>query len=142
MVMQKLTPHGLPNNWKVHKVGADCELRQYITRTVGAEFKRGHAYYEFTNDVENILEGKKVLQQDIGTECFQEYQSDKTTAVNYGRGISRNSFGENCKVFVQSFGSGARYLPEGSKILYNHSKNQVMIFLFTCSTIMYMINTT
>ena len=46
---------------KLLKVRSGCKLREYITKTVGAE--RGHAYYEFTNET-NILEGKEVLLQE------------------------------------------------------------------------------
>ena len=32
---------------------------------LSVEFKRGHTYYEFTNEVENIHEDKEVLLQGI-----------------------------------------------------------------------------
>ena len=63
---QYLTPYHLPDTFKLHEVDGDCELREYITETLAHidEFKRGHTYYEFTNEIENILEGKEVLLQD------------------------------------------------------------------------------
>ena len=120
---QYLKPYILPVTLKQHKVGIDCELRQYITKTLSIEFKRGHTYYEFTNDVENILEGTEVLLQDIkrkDTEWFRLILPQEVTDVKYGKGISRDYFGEQYRVFIQSFGSGARHLPRGSSILYNH----------------------
>ncbi len=125
--MQYLTPYNLPSTLRVHKVGKDCELRQYLTKTLSAEFKRGHTYYEFTNDIENILEGKEVLVQGEDKKWFQ--LSEETAAVMYGRGISRDSFGDQYRVFVQSFGSGTRYLPKGSWILYNY-EDQVLYPLY------------
>lgn len=95
-------------------------------------FRRGHTYYEFTNEVENILEGKQVLLQDRmqTTEWFKLDQS-KVLADGrlklYGEGIARNSFREKYRVFIQSFGSGARYLPRDSYILYNRGDDQVAI---------------
>ena len=44
----------------------------------------------------------------------------------YGEGIAHSSFGDQYRVFIQSFGSGARHLPRGSSILYNHSEDQVL----------------
>ena len=68
--MQYLMPYNLPTSLRVHKIGADCTLRQYVTKTLGVEFKRGHTYYEFTNGVENILGGKEVLLQEIKGETY------------------------------------------------------------------------
>ena len=60
---QYLTPYHLPSILKMHKVPSDCKLREYVTDTLNVKhgFRRGHAYYEFTNEVENILEGKQGL---------------------------------------------------------------------------------
>ena len=123
---QYLTPYNLPDTLTLHYVDRDCQLREYITETlnIANEFRRGHAYYEFTNKVENILEGKEVLLQDKKKtkEWFQLVQP-KVLAGRlklYGEGIACSSFGERYRVFIQSFGSGARHLPNGSNILYNH----------------------
>ena len=123
---QYLMPYHLPNTLRLHKVGSDCELRQYLTKTLRAEFKRGHTYYEFTNEVENILEGKEVLLQDRKKpkKWFQLAQSKEVAAGDiklYGEGISRSTFGKQYTVFIQSFGSGARHIPRGTYILYNHN---------------------
>ena len=64
---QYLIPYQLPPTLKLQKVQCDCELREHFTKTLSyikQGFRRGHAYYEFTNEVENILEGKEVLLQD------------------------------------------------------------------------------
>ena len=45
----------------------------------------------------------------------------------YGEGIVSSRFGDQYRVFIQSFGSGTRHLPKGSSILYNHSNDQVSI---------------
>ena len=95
-----------------------------MTNTLSVDFKRGHTYYEFTNDIENILQGKQVLLQDKKNtmKWFQLVQPEETIVGNikfYGEGIMRSSFGENYTVFIQSFGSGARHLPKGSRLLYN-----------------------
>ena len=102
--------------------------------SVNQGFRRGHAYYEFTNEIENILEGKQVLLQDK-TKTNTWFQLDQAKVLAdgklklYGNGINRSSFGEQYKVFIQSFGSGARHLPNGSSILYNHSVDQVVIHM-------------
>jgi hypothetical protein len=108
----------------------DCNLRDFII-DVNSQlgFRRGHTYYEFTNEVENILEGKEVLLQDKkNTEkWFRLAPPEKVAAGRlklYGKGIARSSFGDQYRVFIQSFGSGARYLPRGSSILYNHNVDQ------------------
>ena len=43
----------------------------------------------------------------------------------YGEGIARSRFGDQYRVFIQSFGSGSRHLPRGSSFLYNHGEDQV-----------------
>ena len=48
------------------------------------EFKRGHTYYEFTNDFENILEGKGVLLQEMKTEKWFRLDQDKVLADGIG----------------------------------------------------------
>ena len=130
---QYLTPYNLPDTFKLHEVDGDCELREYIAETLAHidEFKRGHTYYEFTNKIENILEGKEVLLQDkMKTEKWFRLDQPKVLAAGrlelYGEGIDRNSFGEQYRVFIQSFGSGARHLPSGTNILCNHSSDRVI----------------
>jgi hypothetical protein len=114
----------LPDILKQHHVGAECELREYITKTLNTDFKRGHAYYEFTNEMENILEGKKVLLQDkIIKKWFYLVQPKELPTYApklFGEGIPRDRFGGRYKVYIQSFGSGGRHLPPGTSILYNH----------------------
>ena len=112
----------------------DCALQEFITGTLSAEFKKGHTYYEFTNEVENILEGKEVLLQDKKNtkKWFRLAPPEKVTVGRlklYGEGIARNYFGHQYRVFIQSFGSGTRYLPRGSSFLYNHCDDQVSILL-------------
>ena len=131
---QYLIPYRLPDTLKLHNVPSDCELQEHITETLNVDhgFRRGHTYYEFTDVVENILEGKEVLLQDKKKpkKWFQLVQPRLLEAEGltlYGEGIARNHFGEKYKVFIQSFGSGTRHLPCGSSIYYNHSENQVVI---------------
>ena len=133
-----LLSYHLPPTLKLYKIPRDCQLREYMTKTLPHVvnkhgFRRGHTYYEFTNEIENILEGKKVLLQDkINTEkWFQLAPPSKEITAGrlklYGEGISRSSFGDQYRVFIQSFGSGARHLPSGSSFLYDHSEDQVYI---------------
>ena len=108
----------------------DCDLRDFATGVCDPKvgFRRGHTYYEFTNEVENILEGKEVLLQDKKTvKWFQLAPPEAGKLKLYGGAIARSSFGYQYRVFIQSFGSGARHLPDGSSILYNHSEDQVAI---------------
>ena len=111
----------------------DRELREYVGKVLNVlnGFRRGHTYYEFTNEVENISEGKGVLLQDKKNpkKWFQLVQPEVLAGrlKLYGEGIVRSRFGGQYRVFIQSFGSGARHLPKGSSILYNHSNNQVSI---------------
>ena len=127
-----LKPYSVPATSRLQKVDGDCVLRDFITG--GSEsFRRGHTYYEFTNEVENILEGKEVLLQDKkNTEKWFQLAPPEEVAGRlklYGEGIARSSFGDQYRVFIQSFGSGARHLPRGSWILYNHSEDQVLYSL-------------
>jgi hypothetical protein len=119
---------------KLLKVRNDCKLREYITKTVGVEFKRGHTYYEFTNEIENILVGKEVLlQEKKNKKWFKLAQPEEITARVrnfYGEGIARSNFGDQYRVFIQSFGSGARRLPRSSNILYDHDNDQVLIMQY------------
>ena len=123
---QYLKPYRLPDNLKQHKVKSNCQLREYIITELNyPEFRRGHTYFEFTNDVENILKGKKVLLQDKqnSEKWFSLFEPEELAqAANipnlYGEGIPRDRFGEQYRVFIQSFGSGDRYLPQDSRILY------------------------
>ena len=131
---QYLAPYHLPTTLKPHRVGKDRKLREFITETLNVEFKRGHIYYEFTNEVENIHEGKKVLLQDKNNtnKWFQLALPEVISAGRfklYGEGIARTNFGEQYRVFIQSFGSGSRHLPHGTYILYNHSDDQVVVLL-------------
>ena len=111
----------------------DRELREYVNKTLNVlnGFRRGHTYYEFTNEVENIAEGKEVLLQGKKNpkKWFKLVQPEVLAGrlKLYGEGIVRSSFGDQYRVFIQSFGSGARHLPKGSSILYNHSNDQVSI---------------
>lgn len=133
---QYLSPYSLPTTSKEHElVGGDYGLREFITDTLSVgDFQRGHTYYEFTNEMENIHEGKEVLLQskENSKKWFQLALPEQVAAGGlklYGEGIARSNFGDRYRVFIQSFGSGARLLPDGSSILYNHSDNQV-IFTF------------
>ena len=108
----------------------DFELREFITEVLCVEFKRGHAFYEFTDGVENILEGQEVLLQDKRN-TKKWFRLDQAKALSlglklYGEGIARRSFGKQYKVFIQTFGPGARHLPGGSSIYYNHRDDQVV----------------
>ena len=129
---QYLIPYHLPDTLKLHEMvgGVDYELREYITEILSVEFRRGHTYYEFTNEVENIHKGKEVLLQDKRNtnKWFRLVQPEEVADGGlklYGEGIARSTFGEQYRVFIQSFGSGARHLPDGSSILYNHGVAQV-----------------
>ena len=122
---QYLTPYNLPDTIKQHGVDRDCTLQDYIDNTLShVEFSNDHLYCEFTNGVENILEDKEVLLQDKNAKTWFRLVPPEQVAAGklklYGEGIPRSNFGEQYKVFIQSFGSGARCLPKGSKILYNH----------------------
>ena len=129
-VLKHLTPYHLPDTLKLHRVGRDSKLQEFTSKVLSVEFRRGHTYYEFTNEVENILEGKEVLLQDKKNtkKWFKLVQPNALAMgmnVLYGEDIAYTTFGEQYRVFIQSFGSGARHLPHGSSILYNHSIDQV-----------------
>ena len=115
-----LTPYHLPDTLKLHDVDGDCELRGFVDDI--SEFKRGHTYYELTNKVENIHQGKEVLLHEKKTKKW--FQLVQTEA--FASSIPRNIFGGQYRVFIQSFGSGARHLPRGTSILQNHAVNQVV----------------
>ena len=129
--------HYDPSTLKQHKIKKPCKLQKYITKVMNVdhEFRRGHTYYEFTNEVENIPEGKEVLLQ-VKKKPNKWFRLDQNKVLSagglglyYGEGIARNNFGNQYRVFIQSFGSGARHLPGDSYILYNHSDDQVAIKL-------------
>ena len=128
---QYLTPYYIPTtSAKLHQVDGDCNLRDFITDVSDSGFRRGRTYYEFTNEVENILEGKKVLlQEKQNTDNWFQLAPPEKVAVGglklYGEGVARSSFGDRYRVFIQSFGSGARHLPCKSWILDFHVDNQV-----------------
>ena len=136
-IKQYLVPcHAPGHNYtlKKHYVHENHKLQEFITGIQSVEFKRGHTYYEFTSEVENIQEGKEVLLQDTKKpKRWFRLDQDKVLAAGglglYGNGIARNKFGDQYKVFIQSFGSGARHLPGGSHILYNHSDDQVAPYM-------------
>lgn len=124
-----LIPYRLPATLKLHTVLMDFELREYITNVLYVEFKRGHTLYEFTDGIENILEGQEVLLQDRrNTEKWFRLDQPKALGLKlYGEGIERRSFREQYRVFIQSFGPGTRHLPRGSNILYNHRDDQAYV---------------
>ena len=131
---QYLIPYQLPSTLKTHKIKNDCQLQEHIIQTLGSiikyGFRRGHTYYEFVNEKENILEGKEVLLQDKkNTEkWFRLAPPEQVSAGGlklYGEGIARSSFGDQYRVFIQSFGSGTRHLPRGSIILYDRGEDKV-----------------
>ena len=75
-----------------------------------------------------------MLLQDKKTEKWFKLAPPEEVAGRlklYGGGISRSSFGDQYRVFIQSFGSGTRHLPRGSSILYNRSEDQVSSLLLT-----------
>ena len=133
---QFLLPCDISPTLKLHKVLSDCQLREYVTINNLCPkygFRRGHTYYEFTNEVENILEGKEVLLQEKENNkiWFRLAPPEEVAAGSlklYGEGITRSSFGDRYRVFIQSFGSGARHLPKGSSILCDHSDIQVVYY--------------
>lgn len=111
-------------------MNGDYELQQFITGTLGAEFKGSHTYYEFTNEVENIPEGQEVLLQDKKNtkKWFRLAPPEEVAAGGlklYGEGIARSSFGNEYRVFIQNFGSGAQHVCHGSWILYNQNVDEV-----------------
>lgn len=131
---QYLLPCEFPSTLELHTVTVPtgCVLYEYVTEILNVDhgFRRGHTYYEFTNKQENIQEGKEVLLQERqnSKRWFRLAPPAKVAAGRlklYGEGIARSSFGDRYKVFIQSFGSGNRYLPNGSSILYNHNAYQV-----------------
>ena len=113
---------------KLHQIDSDCKLRRYFKDTLShIVFRRGHTYYEFTNEVEDILEGQEILLQDKQSpeEWFQFKVQPEVLVANglklYGKEIACSSFGEQYRVFIQSFEYGVRYLPKDSYIiLYNY----------------------
>jgi hypothetical protein len=129
-----LIPYTVPTTSEVYAIDGDCDLRDFATDIVvqNSKLKRGHTYYEFTNKVENIHEGKEVLllQEKQDTKMwFRLDPPEKVAAAKhklYGEGVARSSFGNQYRVFIQSFGSGARHLPKGSRILYFHGEDQVV----------------
>ena len=132
---QYLIPYQLPPTLKTQRITRNCQLQAHMIKTLSGivkhGFRRGHTYYEFVNEKENILEGKEVLLQDKkNTEkWFRLAPPEKVSAGGlklYGEGIARSSFGDQYRVFIQNFGSGARHLPSGSWILYNRDEDQVM----------------
>ena len=48
-------------NFKKLVVKKDCELREFIEKESGFPFKRGRTFYEFTHEIESIVEYKEVL---------------------------------------------------------------------------------
>ena len=99
---------------------------------MNVEFRRGHTYYEFTNEVENILEGQAVLLQDKKKpEKWFRLDQDKVHSAGglglCGNRIAYNKFGDQYRVFIQSFGSGTRQLPHDSHILYNYAHQIIII---------------
>ena len=105
---QYLTHYSVPAISKLHVTDGNCDLRDFITETLPvSEFRRGHTYYEFTNEVENILEGKEVLLQDKqnAKKWFRLAPPEKVAAGRlklYGEGITRSAFGDRYRVFIQS----------------------------------------
>lgn len=47
--------------FRKHIVQSNCNLKYAIENQLKATFKRGHAYYEFTHDIENISEEKELI---------------------------------------------------------------------------------
>ena len=131
VLKQHLIPYHLNSQTHLHEVPHDCNLQEFVIENLNVDdgFRRGHTYYEFTNEVENILAGKEVLLQEKNTEKWFRLAPPEQVATGrlklYGKEISRGSFGNQYRVFIKSFGSGARHLPKGTSILYNHSKDQV-----------------
>ena len=89
-----MVPYHLPPTITLHKVQRDCKLQQYITKVLSVEFRRGHTYYEFTNEVENIPKGKEVILQDNKKKpatWFRLVQPEVLAAESkelYGNGIA------------------------------------------------------
>jgi hypothetical protein len=138
-----LIPYTVPTTSEVYTIDGDCDLRDFATDIVdpNSKFRRGHTYYEFTNKVENIHEGKEVLllQEKQNTKklmWFRLAPPEKVAAAKlklYGEGIARSSFGDQYRVFIQSFGSGTRHLPRRSRILYFHGEDQVASIIIIMS---------
>ena len=68
-----LIPYHLPDTLKLHDVDGDCELREFVDDI--SEFKRGHTYYELTNEIENIHQGKEVLLHEKKTKKWFQLAS-------------------------------------------------------------------
>jgi hypothetical protein len=54
------------NEWIIFKyeVDADCSLKEFIEKQQQI-FKRGHAFYEFTNEIESITEDQQLILLEI-----------------------------------------------------------------------------
>ena len=124
--------------WK-HTVQSNCSLKDAIEFQLRkATFKRGHVYYEFTHDIENVSKEKElifvekviILLSIYNAILFisniqktgKYYISTANSSVLQqcgliGEGVKRPTF-ENYRMFVQSTGSGARHLPINSTVLY------------------------
>ena len=82
-------------------------------------FKKAKKYYYKTQ--RNLKDGSDQIKT--------KYQLAAGGLGLYGNGIARSKFGDQYRVFIQSFGCGARHLPGGSHILYNHSDDQVAPYM-------------
>lgn len=46
---------------KVHPIEQSCELREFVTELLDVKFRKGHAFYELTNEKEDIHEDKELI---------------------------------------------------------------------------------
>ena len=61
-------------SFKKVKIGKDCKLRDFIEYEMSLKFKRGHAYYEFIHEKENISEDRELIFMDkvtVNCMCYR-----------------------------------------------------------------------
>ena len=165
--------------FKKHRIKKSSNLSDAIKNQMKVTFKRGHAYYEFTHEIENVSKEKELIFvekvtrptiiligndiitvllswlysyrrrrksqrrlrkqtiiviiidntvilamyiQETDSEIFLTPKASSSVLEQcglIGEGVKRPTF-EDYRVFVQSTGSGARHLPIGSMVLYEH----------------------
>ena len=47
--------------FEMHPIEQNCELREFVRKQLNVEFRKGHAFYELTNEKEDIPEDKELI---------------------------------------------------------------------------------
>ena len=70
VIDRKFQLHRAVSRFESHDVGEDYELKEFFDDMQSCSFKRGHIFYEFVHEFENITEDQELIFMSLVSSIF------------------------------------------------------------------------